>query len=86
MRQGQLEGRVKDEEDEEDEEPQSTPLSFEYFASWDKVKDGPKKRELEKTLKKMQAKQAELCMIRIELVADAAKVMFKQDNASSSGK
>ncbi|CAH8255593.1 unnamed protein product [Arabidopsis lyrata] len=83
MRQGQLEGRFKD---EEDEEPESTPLSFEYVASWDKVKDGPKKRELEITLKKMEAKQAELCMIRIEFVADAANVMFKQDNTSSSGK
>jgi len=41
-----------------------------WIASWGKVKDGPKKREMENTLTKMMAKQAELCMMRILFVGD----------------
>ncbi|KAG7584526.1 GLABROUS1 enhancer-binding protein family [Arabidopsis suecica] len=57
-----------------------------WIANWDKVKDGPEKRELEFILKKLQAKQVELVMMRIGFINDAAAVLFKQDKASSSGK
>lgn len=97
MRQRELEGRVKDEEPKRTfgqeyvcfvkaENPTCLGIDeAECIASWDKVKDGPKKREMEKKLKKLQAVQAELCMMRIGFTAQAANVMFKQDNASSSG-
>lgn len=53
-----------------------------WIASWDKVKYGPKKRELEERLKKMKAMQAEFCMKRIGFT----KVICKQDNESFSCK
>ncbi|CAH8262863.1 unnamed protein product [Arabidopsis lyrata] len=52
-----------------------------WIANWDKVKDGPEKRELEFILKKLQAKQVELVMMRIGFINDAAAVLFKQDKA-----
>ncbi|CAL9223748.1 unnamed protein product [Arabidopsis halleri] len=57
-----------------------------WIANWDKVKDGPEKRELEFILKKLQAMQAELVMMRIGFINDAATVLFTQDKVSSSGK
>ncbi|VVA94315.1 unnamed protein product [Arabis nemorensis] len=55
------------------------------IAGWDMVADGSKKREMEKKLKKLKAMQVELCMQRTGLVAESAKLIFK-DNASSSVK
>ncbi|AED93130.1 unnamed protein product [Arabidopsis thaliana] len=57
-----------------------------WIAYWDMVKDGPKKREVEKQLKKMLAMQMELFMMRTGFTKEVATVLFKQDNASSSGK
>ncbi|KFK40940.1 hypothetical protein AALP_AA2G063900 [Arabis alpina] len=52
-------------------------------AVWGTVKDGSKKREMEERLKKLKATQGDLCMQRTGLVADSAKLIFK-DKASSS--
>ncbi|KFK41181.1 hypothetical protein AALP_AA2G096300 [Arabis alpina] len=54
-------------------------------AVWGTVKDGSKKREMEERLKKLKAMQGELCMQRTGLVADSAKLIFKDKASSSSG-
>ncbi|KAL9285316.1 putative transcription factor [Arabidopsis thaliana] len=110
MRQVQLGGSVK--VDEDDQEPQkhrfviSTLSSGQELVSYlkvenpnslgvddtkwsaklDKIKDGKQKRKMEKTLKKIQAKEEELSMMRSEFVAAVTNVLSKQDNASSSCK
>ncbi|KAG7614739.1 putative transcription factor [Arabidopsis thaliana] len=110
MRQGQLGGSVK--VDEDDQEPQkhrfviSTLSSGQELVSYlkvenpnslgvddtkwsaklDKIKDGKQKRKMEKTLKKIQAKEEELSMMRSEFVAAVTNVLSKQDNASYSCK
>ncbi|XP_019100783.1 PREDICTED: probable transcription factor At4g01260 [Camelina sativa] len=48
------------------------------IAAWDKVDDGPKKRGLEEKWKKIKAMDMELCLQRIELVADVANVIYKE--------
>ncbi|KFK33325.1 hypothetical protein AALP_AA6G360700 [Arabis alpina] len=54
-------------------------------AVWGTVKDGSKKREMEERLKKLKAMQGGLCMQRTGLVADSAKLIFKDKASSSSG-
>ncbi|CAN7119274.1 unnamed protein product [Brassica rapa subsp. narinosa] len=51
---------------------------------WDMVEDGPKKREMEEKLKKLKAKQMELCLQRTALVDYTAKMIFKNNASSSS--
>ncbi|KAL0738947.1 hypothetical protein Bca4012_015157 [Brassica carinata] len=53
-------------------------------AVWDMVEDGPKKREMEEKLKKLKAKQMELCLQRTALVDYTAKMIFKNNASSSS--
>ncbi|CAF2028052.1 GLABROUS1 enhancer-binding protein-like isoform X1 [Brassica napus] len=53
-------------------------------AVWDMVGDGPKKREMEEKLKKLKAKQMELCLQRTSLVDYTAKMIFKNNASSSS--
>ncbi|KAF3591951.1 hypothetical protein DY000_02027288 [Brassica cretica] len=53
-------------------------------AVWDMVEDGEKKREMEEKLKKLKAKQMELCLQRTSLVDYTAKMIFKNNASSSS--
>ncbi|CAN6879695.1 unnamed protein product [Brassica oleracea] len=53
-------------------------------AVWDMVEDGEKKREMEEKLKKLKAKQMELCLQRTALVDYTAKMIFKNIASSSS--
>nr|VDD40336.1 unnamed protein product [Brassica oleracea] len=53
-------------------------------AVWDMVEDGEKKREMEEKLKKLKAKQMELCLQRTALVDYTAKMIFKNNASSSS--
>ncbi|XP_010474628.1 PREDICTED: probable transcription factor At4g01260 [Camelina sativa] len=107
VRQEQLEGRIKDEENEKPQRHVITPSlssALEIFslyksvnpnsfldevawiACWDKVKDGPKKLVLEEKMKKIKSVDEELCLMKIDVLADASKTMFKQDGGSTSGK
>ncbi|XP_018478245.2 GLABROUS1 enhancer-binding protein-like [Raphanus sativus] len=51
---------------------------------WDRVEDGGKKREMEEKLKKLRAKQMELCLQRTALVDYTAKIIFKNNAPSTS--
>ncbi|CAN8273953.1 unnamed protein product [Cochlearia groenlandica] len=53
---------------------------------WDMVEDGPKKRDVEEKLKKLKAKQMELCLLKMSLAEITAKMIFKDIASSSSSR
>lgn len=58
-----------------DPNPERTKSTL--HASWDMVADGPKKRKMEMRMKKIKAFQAELCLWRSRIVAEAAEMILK---------
>ncbi|ESQ33174.1 hypothetical protein EUTSA_v10005559mg [Eutrema salsugineum] len=56
------------------------------LAYWNMAADGRKKRALEEMLKRIKAKEMELCLERSTLVTDTLNFICKEDIGSSSGK